>query len=174
VLYIKPRNTWVDSGDAIVVPPGVDALEIGATLGLVIGRTACRVSKEDAMEHVLGYVIVNDVSIPHASYYRPSLRCKARDTFCPIGPAISTGLNPWKGLKVQTRVNSEIKQDGTTADFIFQLDVVIRYISDAMTLLPGDVIATGTPAGVGPLVAGDTVEVTVEGIGTLWNPVVNE
>jgi 2-keto-4-pentenoate hydratase/2-oxohepta-3-ene-1,7-dioic acid hydratase in catechol pathway len=83
-------------------------------------------------------------------------------------------LDPWKGLKVQTRVNGEIKQDGTTADFIFQVDVVIRYIAEVMTLLPGDIIATGTPAGVGPVVAGDVVEVTVEGVGTLRNSVVDE
>jgi 2-keto-4-pentenoate hydratase/2-oxohepta-3-ene-1,7-dioic acid hydratase in catechol pathway len=87
---------------------------------------------------------------------------------------IAVGLDPWKGLKVQTRVNTEIKQDGTTADFIFPVDVIIRYIAEAMTLLPGDVIATGTPAGVGPLVAGDVVEVTVEGVGTLRNPVADE
>jgi 2-keto-4-pentenoate hydratase/2-oxohepta-3-ene-1,7-dioic acid hydratase in catechol pathway len=101
-------------------------------------------------------------------------RAKGFDTFCPIGPAIVTGLDPWNGLKVQTRVNGEIKQDGTTVDLIFPIDVIIRYIADVMTLLPGDVIATGTPAGVGPLVGGDTVEVTVEGVGTLRNPVVDE
>src|SRR4029079_19742498 len=84
-------------------------------------------------------------------------RAKGFDTFCPVGPVSAIGLDPWKGLTVQTRVNGEIKQDGTTADFIFQVDVVIRYIAEVMTLLPGDIIATGTPAGVGPVVAGDEV-----------------
>ena len=88
VLYIKPRNTWIGPGEAVVVPDGVEELEMGATLGLVIGRSACRVHEAAALSFVAGYVIVNDVSVPHASYYRPSLRFKARDTFCPIGPFV--------------------------------------------------------------------------------------
>ena len=94
VLYIKPRNTWVGAGEAVVVPAGVDELEIGATLGLVIGRTACRVREAEALSFVAGYVIVNDVSIPHASFYRPSLRFKARGTFCPIGPFVPRHATP--------------------------------------------------------------------------------
>ncbi len=90
-----------------------------------------------------------------------------------VGPVVAEGLDPWKGVRVQSRVNGELRQNGTTADFLFPLDVLVRFISQVMTLEPGDVIATGTPAGVGPLKAGDAVEVTVEGVGTLSNPVVD-
>jgi len=100
-------------------------------------------------------------------------RAKGFDTFCPIGPVVADDLDPWKGIGVQSRVNGELRQNGTTADFLFPLDVLIRFISQVMTLEPGDVIATGTPAGVGPVKAGDVVEVTVEGVGTLRNPVVD-
>jgi 2-keto-4-pentenoate hydratase/2-oxohepta-3-ene-1,7-dioic acid hydratase in catechol pathway len=88
-----------------------------------------------------------------------------------VGPIVVSGLDPWKGIRVQTRVNGQLRQDGTTSDFLFALDVIVRYISQVMTLEPGDLIATGTPAGVGPLQAGDTVEVTVDGVGSLSNPV---
>ena len=88
-----------------------------------------------------------------------------------VGPSVVSGLDPWKGVRVQTRVNGQVRQDGTTADFLFPLDVILRFISQVMTLEPGDLIATGTPAGVSPLQPGDTVEVTVEGVGSLSNPV---
>ena len=94
ILYIKPRNTWLAAGEAIVVPEGVESIEVGATLGLVIGRSACRVGEADALSYIAGYVIVNDVSMPHASYYRPSLRFKARGTFCPIGPFVPRHATP--------------------------------------------------------------------------------
>jgi 2-keto-4-pentenoate hydratase/2-oxohepta-3-ene-1,7-dioic acid hydratase in catechol pathway len=100
-------------------------------------------------------------------------RAKGFDTFCPVGPVVSAGLDPWKGVSVQTRVNGQVRQDGTTVDFLFPLDLLVRFISQVMTLDPGDLIATGTPAGVGPLQPGDTVEVTVEGVGTLRNSVIN-
>jgi len=101
-------------------------------------------------------------------------RGKGFDTFCPVGPIVSDEIDPWSGIAVETRVNAELRQQGNTRDFIFHLDVVIRYISQVMTLLPGDLIATGTPSGVGPLTAGDVVEVTVQGIGTLRNTVADE
>jgi 2-keto-4-pentenoate hydratase/2-oxohepta-3-ene-1,7-dioic acid hydratase in catechol pathway len=101
-------------------------------------------------------------------------RAKGFDTFCPVGPLVADGLDPWAGVQVETRVNGEVRQSGNTQDFIFPLDVVIRYISQIMTLEPGDLIATGTPKGVGPVVAGDVIEVSIEGIGQLRNPVANE
>jgi 2-keto-4-pentenoate hydratase/2-oxohepta-3-ene-1,7-dioic acid hydratase in catechol pathway len=101
-------------------------------------------------------------------------RAKGFDTFCPVGPVVTDEIDPWAGVGVQTRVNGEIKQDGNTRDLIFALDVVIRHIAQAMTLFPGDLIPSGTPAGVGPLVSGDVVEVSVEGVGTLRNSVVDE
>ena len=176
LIFLKPPSAVISAGANIVRPKLSQNVHFEGELGVVIGKVCHKLPADaDVRDYILGYTCVNDVTARDLQKKDGQWsRAKGFDTFCPIGPAISTGLDPWKGLKVQTRVNSEIKQDGTTADFIFQLDVVIRYISDAMTLLPGDVIATGTPAGVGPLVAGDTVEVTVEGIGTLRNPVVNE
>ena len=101
-------------------------------------------------------------------------RSKGFDTFCPVGPLISDELDPWAGIAVETRVNGNIRQQGNTRNFIFALDVVIRHIAQAMTLFPGDLIATGTPSGVGPIIAGDMVEVTVAGVGTLRNLVSDE
>jgi 2-keto-4-pentenoate hydratase/2-oxohepta-3-ene-1,7-dioic acid hydratase in catechol pathway len=101
-------------------------------------------------------------------------RAKGFDTFCPVGPVVVDGLDPWTGLGVETRVNGEIRQQGNTRDFIFSLDTIIRHIAQAMTLYPGDLIATGTPAGVGPVVAGDVMEVSVEGVGALRNSVADE
>jgi 2-keto-4-pentenoate hydratase/2-oxohepta-3-ene-1,7-dioic acid hydratase in catechol pathway len=100
-------------------------------------------------------------------------RAKGFDTFCPVGPVVTDSIDPWAGVEVETQVNGKTKQQGNTRDFIFALDVVIRHIAQVMTLLPGDLIATGTPSGVGPLVAGDRVEVRVEGVGTLRNVVSN-
>jgi 2-keto-4-pentenoate hydratase/2-oxohepta-3-ene-1,7-dioic acid hydratase in catechol pathway len=101
-------------------------------------------------------------------------RAKGFDTFCPVGPVVSNEPDPWAGVQVETRVNGQLKQQGNTRDFIFPLDLLIRYISRIMTLYPGDLIATGTPSGVGPINAGDLVEVTIEGVGTLSNVVVDE
>ena len=101
-------------------------------------------------------------------------RAKGFDTFCPVGPVVTDEIDPWAGVGVETRVNGEVRQQGNTRDFIFTLDVVIRHIAQAMTLFPGDLIPSGTPSGVGPLVAGDSVEVSVEGVGTLRNSVVDE
>jgi 2-keto-4-pentenoate hydratase/2-oxohepta-3-ene-1,7-dioic acid hydratase in catechol pathway len=99
------------------------------------------------------------------------VRGKGFDTFCPVGPLVTDSLDPWTGVKVETRVNDEVRQSGSTKDFIFPLDVLIRYISQIMTLEPGDLIATGTPQGVGPVVAGDVIEVSIDGVGSLRNPV---
>ena len=124
--------------------------------------------------YILGYTCINDVTARDLQEKDGQwTRAKGFDTFCPVGPVVAEQLDPWKGVGVQTRVNGQLRQDGTTADFLFPLDVLIRFISQVMTLVPGDLIATGTPAGVGPLQPGDTVEVTVEGVGTLKNSVVN-
>lgn len=176
LIFSKPPSAINPPGGKIVRPKLSQNVHFEGELGIVIGKTCHKLpSSADVRDYILGYTCVNDVTARDLQKKDGQwTRAKGFDTFCPIGPAIATGLDPWKGLKVQTRVNSEIKQDGTTADFIFPVDVVIRYISEVMTLLPGDIIATGTPAGVGPLVAGDIVEVSVEGIGTLKNPVVDE
>jgi 2-keto-4-pentenoate hydratase/2-oxohepta-3-ene-1,7-dioic acid hydratase in catechol pathway len=101
-------------------------------------------------------------------------RAKGFDTFCPVGPIVTDEIDPWSGIGVKTTVNGAVRQDGNTRDFIFSLDVVIRYITQVMTLLPGDLIATGTPKGVGPVVGGEVIEVTVAGVGSLRNPVADE
>ena len=130
---------------------------------------------EDVRPYILGYTCVNDFTARDLQNKDGQwTRAKGFDTFCPVGPLVSDETDPWAGLSVQTRVNGEIRQDGNTRDFIFPLDVVIRYISQVMTLNPGDLIATGTPKGVGPVVAGDVVEVSVEGVGTLRNPVADD
>ena len=176
LIFLKPPSSLIGPGQTIVRPAISTRVDHEGELGVVIGKT-CRHLRadEDVRSYILGYTCVNDVTARDLQKKDGQwTRAKGFDTFCPMGPAIETDLNPWKGVRVQTRVNSEIKQDGNTIDFIFPVDVVIRYISEVMTLLPGDLIATGTPAGVGPLVAGDTVHVSVEGIGTLNNSVVDE
>ena len=125
--------------------------------------------------YILGYTCLNDVTARDLQNKEGQwTRAKGFDTFCPVGPLVTDEIDPWAGVGIETKVNGEVRQQGNTRDFIFSLDVVIRYISEAMTLVRGDLIATGTPKGVGPVVAGDVIEVSVEGVGTLWNPVVNE
>jgi len=145
-------------------------------LGVVVAKSCYKVGAEDDVRpYILGYTCVNDVTGRDLqSKDGQWTRAKGFDTFCPVGPLVSDEIDPWAGVGVETRLNSEVRQHGNTRDFIFSLDVIIRYISQVMTLLPGDLIATGTPKGVGPMVAGDVVEVGVEGVGTLKNPVVDE
>jgi len=176
LIFLKPPSALLPPGGKIVRPKLSQNVHFEGELGIVIGKVCHKLPADaDVREYILGYTCVNDVTARDLQKKDNQWsRAKGFDTFCPVGPVSAIGLDPWKGLKVQTRVNGEIKQDGTTADFIFQVDVVIRYIAEVMTLLPGDIIATGTPAGVGPVVAGDVVEVTVEGVGTLRNSVVDE
>jgi 5-oxopent-3-ene-1,2,5-tricarboxylate decarboxylase / 2-hydroxyhepta-2,4-diene-1,7-dioate isomerase len=175
ILYIKPRNTWIDGGEAIVVPTGVDELEIGATLGLVIGNSACRVSEDHAMGVVAGYSIVNDVSVPHDTYYRPSLRYKARDTFCPIGPFIARDtIGSPDGLDIVVRIDGEIVQRASTAALIRSAARLIADVSDFMTLTPGDVLSVGVAARAPRARAGQSVSISITGLGRLDNPLVAE
>jgi 2-keto-4-pentenoate hydratase/2-oxohepta-3-ene-1,7-dioic acid hydratase in catechol pathway len=175
LLFIKPSTAVIGPGEPIRRPPGVGRVDHEAELGVVIGRRAHRVSAARAWDHVLGLICVNDVTARDLQNKDGQWsRAKGFDTFCPVGPLVTDEIDPWAGVGVQTRVNGQIKQDGNTRDFIFALDVVIRHVAQAMTLFPGDLIPSGTPAGVGPLVAGDVVEVSVEGVGTLRNSVVDE
>jgi 2-keto-4-pentenoate hydratase/2-oxohepta-3-ene-1,7-dioic acid hydratase in catechol pathway len=142
-------------------------------LGVVIGKR-CRnlEDDEDVRPYILGYTCVNDVTARDLQKKDGQwTRGKGFDTFCPVGPIVVSELDPWAGVDVEARVNGDLKQKGNTRDFIFSLDAVIRYIAQVMTLLPGDLIATGTPSGVGPLAAGDRVEITVAAIGSLQNTV---
>jgi 2-keto-4-pentenoate hydratase/2-oxohepta-3-ene-1,7-dioic acid hydratase in catechol pathway len=174
LIFLKPPSAILAPGETILRPSSLSQrVDHEGELGVVIGKR-CHGLREgdDVREFILGYTCVNDVTARDLQNKDGQWsRAKGFDTFCPVGPVIVSGLDPWKGMAVQTRVNGELRQDGTTADFLFPLDVILRYITQVMTLEPGDVIATGTPAGVGPLQHGDTVEVTVEGVGSLSNPV---
>ena len=176
LIFLKPPSALLDPGGAVVRPKISSRVDHEAELGVVIGRR-CRSPQpdEDMRPYILGYTCVNDVTARDLQNKDGQWsRAKGFDTFCPVGPIVTTELDPWAGVGVQARVNGEVRQDGNTRDFIFPLDVIIRHIAQAMTLFPGDLIATGTPSGVGPLAAGDRVEVEVSGIGTLSNPVADE
>ena len=176
VLYIKPRCTHIGHGDVIVVPQGVHELEIGATLGMVIGRTACRVSEAEALTFVAGYTVCNDVSVPHASYYRPSLRFKCRDSFLPIGPWIVGArhvVDP-DALAIRVDVDDRPVQRSSTAGMQRPAARLIADVSEFMTLSAGDVLMLGVPFGAPRARAGQHVRISIESVGTLENSLVAE
>jgi 2-keto-4-pentenoate hydratase/2-oxohepta-3-ene-1,7-dioic acid hydratase in catechol pathway len=173
LLFFKPPSSLLPPGGTILRPKVSERTDYEGELGVVIGRRCSQLADgEDVRPYILGYTCVDDFTARDLQKKDGQwTRAKGFDTFCPVGPVVADGLDPWAGVHIETRVNGEVRQSGTTTDFIFPLDVVIRYISRIMTLEPGDLIATGTPAGVGPVVAGDTVEVSIPGVGTLRNPV---
>lgn len=175
VLYIKPRNTWAEPGAAVGVPADAPELEMGATLGLVIGRTACRVSEADALGHVAGYVVMNDISVPHAAVYRPSMRFKCRDGFCPIGPVVpaSTSIDP-DALAITVAIDGTVVQRSSTAGLIRPVARLLADVTEFMTLHPGDVLAVGVAAGSPRARAGQRVRITIEGVGELEHTLVAE
>lgn len=173
LIFLKPPSSLLDPGGKIILPPSSNRVDHEGELGVVIGKTCHNLKPdEDVRPYILGYTCVNDVTARDLQKKDVQFtRGKGFDTFCPVGPLVTDEINPWAGVAVQTRVNGEMRQDGNTRDFIFSLDVVIRFIAQVMTLLPGDLIATGTPSGVGPLKSGDDVTVTIPGIGSLKNHV---
>ncbi|BCS35204.1 hypothetical protein TBR22_A44310 [Luteitalea sp. TBR-22] len=172
LIFLKPSSAIVDPGDAIVIPEGVGRVDYESELAVVIGRRATRVSEAEAMTHVLGYTCMNDVTARDLQKKDGRYtRAKGFDTFAPLGPCIATGLSP-ADLRVTGTLNGVVRQDSSTRELIFPVAMLIAYISRIMTLLPGDVVSTGTPAGIGPLQAGDEIVVDVEGIGALRNPVI--
>jgi 2-keto-4-pentenoate hydratase/2-oxohepta-3-ene-1,7-dioic acid hydratase in catechol pathway len=176
LIFLKPPSSLLASGQNIRRPKLSERVDHEGELGVVIGRTCHKLgADEDVRPYILGYTCVNDVTARDLQNKDGQwTRAKGFDTFCPVGPLVTNEIDPWTGISVETRVNGELRQQGNTRDFIFPLEVIIRYISQVMTLLPGDLIPTGTPKGVGPLAAGDVVEVSVEGVGTLRNPVVED
>jgi 2-keto-4-pentenoate hydratase/2-oxohepta-3-ene-1,7-dioic acid hydratase in catechol pathway len=171
LLFLKPNTAVIGPGDAIVLPPESAQVEFEGELAVVIGRIARRVSEADAASVVFGYTIANDVTARDLQRSDGQwTRAKGFDTFCPLGPVIDTELDLERGT-IETSVNGERRQEGRLADMVHSIPAIVAYASNVFTLLPGDVILTGTPAGVGPIVAGDTVEVSVSGLGTLANPV---
>jgi len=176
LIFLKATSALLSPGGIVRRPKISQNVHYEGELGVVIGKTCYQPAADaDIRQYILGYTCVNDVTARDLQNKDGQWsRAKGFDTFCPVGPVVTDEIDPWAGVGVQTRVNGEIKQDGNTRDFLFGLDAVIRHIAQAMTLFPGDLIPTGTPAGVGPLVAGDVVEVAVEGVGTLRNSVVDE
>lgn len=174
LLFLKAPSAIISSGDEIVLPGASQQVEHEGELGVVIGRVARNIaSNEDPLSYVLGYTCVNDVTARDLQRKDVQFtRGKSFDTFCPAGPWIETDIDP-ANVTVETRLNGEVKQKGNTADMAFSVAFLIRYISEIMTLYPGDLIATGTPAGVSRMKPGDIVEVEVAGIGVLRNQVVS-
>lgn len=176
LIFFKPTTALNSPGGTIRRPRVSSQTDFEGELGVIISKSCYKLGESDDVKpYVLGYTCVDDFTARDLQKKDQQwTRAKGFDTFCPVGPIVTDEVDPWAGVGVKTTVNGAVRQDGNTRDFIFPLDAIIRYISQVMTLLPGDLIATGTPAGVGPVLAGDTIEVTVEGIGTLRNPVADE
>lgn len=172
-IFLKPSTSVVGSGAPILYPPGTERVDYEVELAVVISRLCKSVPVERAQDVILGYTIANDVTARDLQRKDNQWgRAKGFDTFCPLGPWIATeGIDPAKTALV-CEVNGEVRQTGNTAEMVHTVADLVAYISDVMTLLPGDVILTGTPAGVGPVVPGDVVEMSVPGIGVLRNEVV--
>ncbi len=172
LIFLKPPSALLAHGGAIGLPPVSHQVEFEGEIGVVIGRRARRVAEKDAESFIAGYTCINDVTCRDLQKTDGQwTRAKGFDTFCPAGPRVATGLD-WRTLSVTTRVNGVQRQHAPSSDMIFSVPRLIAHVSGIMTLEPGDLIATGTPAGVGALAAGDVVEVEVPGIGILSNTVV--
>ncbi len=174
MIFLKSPSASLNHGGTILRPPDSERVDHEAELGVVIGRPCRHVPADRAREVIFGYTCLNDVTARDLQRKDVQFsRAKSFDTFCPFGPWIETELDP-TDLGVLARVNGEVRQSGRTRDLIHDVPKLVAFISRVMTLMPGDLIATGTPEGVGPLAAGDRVEITVEGIGTLTNVVADD
>ncbi|HUT48140.1 MAG TPA: fumarylacetoacetate hydrolase family protein [Alphaproteobacteria bacterium] len=177
MLFMKPTTAVIGPDDEIVYPTGSTVVHFEGELTAIIGRKARHLSEDDALDAVLGYTCGNDVSERTVQFAEMAMGTmlvgKSFDTFCPIGPIIATGLDP-TNLELEARLNGERRQHINTSDLLFSVAQLVAYLSRAMTLLPGDVLLTGTPAGVGPVAPGDMVEIEIGGIGVLRNSVVAE
>lgn len=172
VIFIKPSTAVIGPGAAIVLPPDSSEVHHEAELAVVVGRVSRNVAADDASAYILGYSAGNDVSARDLQGRDGQwARAKGFDTFCPLGPAIETEIDP-ADLDITCSVDGVLRQEGNTADMVFPVGELFAFVTRVMTLLPGDVILTGTPAGVGPIRAGDRVDVEIERIGILSNPVV--
>ena len=172
LMFLKPNTSVIGPGDPIGYPRQSREVHFEGELAVVIGRICRDVPKERAHDVILGYTVANDVTARDLQRSDVQFtRAKGFDTFCPLGPWIETDLDT-TALSVQTFLNGDLKQDGTTRDLVFDIPTLIAHVSAVMTLLPGDVLLTGTPDGVGPMEVGDEVDVVISGIGTLTNKVV--
>jgi 2-keto-4-pentenoate hydratase/2-oxohepta-3-ene-1,7-dioic acid hydratase in catechol pathway len=172
LLFYKPPSSLLAPGGTVHMPKVAERVDFEGELALVVGKRMHKLgADEDWRSYVRGYTIADDVTARDLQKKDGQwTRAKGFDTFCPVGPIVSDGIDPEAGVVVETHVNGELKQHGSTKDFIFTLPQLLQYISAAMTLEAGDLVLTGTPAGVGPLKAGDRVDVSIEGLGVLSNP----
>jgi 2-keto-4-pentenoate hydratase/2-oxohepta-3-ene-1,7-dioic acid hydratase in catechol pathway len=169
VIFLKPTTSIIGHGDTIIAPSFCQRVDYEAELAIVIGKTCKDVSPEEAKDYILGYTCLNDVT--ERVFQKKDgqwTRAKSFDTFCPIGPWIETELD-WRGLRIKSYLNGELRQDSTTSNMIFGVEEIVSFVSKIMTLLPGDIIATGTPPGIGEMKSGDRIKVEIEGIGALEN-----
>ena len=174
VLYLKPRNTWIGNGDGMPLPPDVEQIKASGTLGVVLGRTACRVATSDALAYVAGCTIVNDVSIPHDSYHRPALRERCRDGFCAISSEMASPRmvpNP-NQVEIRISVNGHACAAASTASLVRPVERLIADVTEFLTLGPGDVLLVGEPPDAPLVRTGDHVRVEIAGLGSLENPAV--
>lgn len=172
LVFLKPTTALLPSGEPIVLPHQSQRVEYEAEIGVVIGQRVRNVSVEEAEHAIAGYTCVNDVTCRDLQKTDGQwTRAKGFDTFCPVGPRVSNGRD-WRGLEIICRVNGVERQRGHSSDMIFPIPYLISYVSSFMTLEVGDLLATGTPSGVGPLAHGDVVEIEIPGVGILSNPVV--
>lgn len=172
VVFLKPNTSVIGPEDPIRLPAGVGRVDHEGELAIVIGSLAKNVKREDFASVILGYTIANDVTARDLQARDGQwTRSKGFDTFCPLGPAIETEIDP-SDVRIETRVDGDLRQVGSTSEMVHDIPSLIEFVSSIWTLLPGDVILTGTPAGVGEIRDGEVVEVTIEGIGTLKNPVI--
>ena len=175
--FMKPDSAAIGPGQPIVYPHEGQRLDFECELAVVIGKGGRRIPPNYVEQHILGFTCANDVSERSIQFPEMEAGClligKGFDTFCPLGPVIATGLNH-RNLAIQTRLNGQLRQSSNTGDLVFDVAHLVSYLSQAITLRPGDVIITGTPQGVGPMLPGDVVEIEIEGIGVLRNPVVAE
>lgn len=175
LLFLKPPSSLITSGEAIRLPADSARVEHEAEIALVIGRRCRNISEADALSVIAGYAPLNDVTARDLQRLDVQFtRAKGYDTFCPVGPVVPADGKDWRDLVVTCRVNGEARQRGSAAEMVFGVPALIAYITRVMTLEPGDLVATGTPAGVGPIGPGDTVEVSLEGLSAVVNEVIAE
>ena len=176
VLFIKPKNTITQHESEVLFPDDVPGVQAGPSLAVVIGKQACKVSEVEAMDYIKGYTIFNDFSLPEKSYFRPAITSKCYDSFGPLGPEIidKETIEDPHNLDIKTFVNGELKQEGHSDELVWSIPALVEFISSFKTLYPGEVIATGFPAGRVDVKVGDEVRVEIENIGSLSNTLVSE
>lgn len=172
VLYIKPANTYARNGEVIALPADVDEVEVGACLGVVFARQATRVSEAEALDYVAGYRVVADLSVPHASYFRPALKQKCRDGFCPIGQDLApvAAVGDPGALDIEVRIDGQVAQRASTTDLIRPVARLIAEVTQFMTLEAGDILLVGAPHGAPRARAGQRYDISISRVGTLGNP----